>query len=271
MAELMDDEILFDDDEGFTDTDEDSAERDYELMNAEPPPDGERVSTEELQRLRQMETIVNQFNANPQGALQQIAQQLGYEVQPAGHGARQGERQASSSRTSTQGLMSEDDIANEIDDESLKFLAPVIAKVADRIAQRRIEPIERQQQEANQRNRQAEYVTAAQELARRHPDWQRREGDMQQRLEWMRNALNGGPLTHHAYGNLLEVLYNMASGRDNARRDVAAQYREAPNQRAVSSSGNDARQPDILQVIAKAPRKDHARLAFDAAVKEVFG
>ncbi len=273
MAELFDDDIQFDDDDEFGGEGmEDSAERDLELINAESAPAGEQVSTQELERLRQMEAIVNQFNANPQGALQQIAQQLGYEVQPAGHGARVGEKPAASpSRTSAQDGFSIDEIANEIEDENLRFLAPVIAKVADKIAEKRLEPIRQSQNEIHQRSRQQEYVTAAQELSRRYPDWQRREQDMQDRLKWMQSALSGGPLTHHRYGNLLEVLYTMASGRDNARRDVAAEYRDAPNHRAVSSSSNEARQPDILQIIAKAPRKDHAKLAFDAAVKEVFG
>ena len=79
-------------------------------------------------------------------------------------------------------------------------------------------------------------------------------------------------MTHHKYGNVLEMLYNWASGNNNAVREVAERYRNAPRQRGVRSQGDRATQPDILKLISKAkdPR-EQMRIAFDNAVKEVMG
>lgn len=266
------DEIMFDEDEEFGDEAYgDDAERDNAIINDRTESDdgSHRISADQWQEYQSAIDIVKQFNSNPVQSLQTIAQQLGFEVRPAGGESQQRD-------TAVPGPQSAHaEIESLIDDDSMKFLAPVIAKVADRIVEKRlaqeIEPIRQSQTEIAKRNRQQEYLTATSELSKRAPDWQSRERDMLGRLEFIKGALNGGPMVHHQYGNLLEVLYNWASGRDNAVRDVAARFREAPRQRAVSSSGNQANRPNVLQLIAKAPRQDHTRIAFDEAVREVLG
>jgi len=229
------------------------------------PPSGEMVSNEELQSLRSAAQVVAQFNANPIQSVQQIAQQLGLQIVHPGQGQHSSQPAAQTSQ--------EDDIASLIEEDSLKFLAPVISKIANKIADDRIAkevgPIRQNQDEIATRNRQSEYVLAAQDLAARHPDWHARENDMQNRLSFIKQAISGGSLIHPQYGNLLEMLYSWASGKNQARGEVATQMREAPLNRAPSSATNGDSGPNILQLIAKAPKDKHLELAFDQAIREL--
>jgi hypothetical protein len=270
------DEIAFDVDADFVDPDADDAQQDQEIINT-PWDDGthaqgESVSQEELARYRQYEQVVNQFNSNPVASLQQLAQQVGMELRPAGSGAAPTAPSKGAGETSSM----EQDIADLIEDDSLKFLAPVIAKVSNAIAEKRlkeeVEPLKTAHKEILTRNRQQEYAFAAGELAKKHPEWSSHEQDMANRLAFIKDVINGGQFIHPKYGNFLEVVYDWAAGRNNAVRQVAADYRDAPRHRAPSSSTSQNGQPNILQLIAKEkdPRKAE-RLAFDDAVRRVIG
>ena len=270
------DEVAFDEDEDFTDPDAPDAARDRELINTplEDPGanQGESVSPEDLARYRQYEQVVNQFNSNPVEAMRQLASQVGMELRPAGSGATP----APSGPAASSATPTVEQVEDLIENENMKFLAPVIAKVAEAIAEKQVkaalEPLQSSHKEILTRNRQQEYAFAAGELAKKHPSWSAHEADMQGRLEFVKTALNGGPLMHHKYGNLLELMYNWAAGRNEARGQVAADYRNAPRTRAPSSSTSQNGQPNILQLIAREKDPNKAdRLAFEHAVREVIG
>ena len=270
------DEIAFDVDADFVDPDAEDSERDQEMINA--PWDegahaqGESVSQEDLARYRQYEQVVNQFNSNPVASLQQLAQQVGMELRPAGSGS------APTAPSNGKGAAHsmEEEIADLIEDNSLKFLAPVIAKVSKAIADKRVqeevEPLKTAHKEILTRNRQQEYAFATGELAKKHPEWASHEQDMVNRLEFIKSVVNGGAFIHPKYGNFLEVIYGWAAGHNDAKRRIAADYRDAPRHRAPSSNTSQNGQPNILQLIAreKDPRKAE-RLAFDDAVRRVIG
>jgi hypothetical protein len=271
------DGIDFDEPDDFDDPEGDDSVRDQDIINTawdDPNANtgGETVSADELARYKDYERVVNQFNSNPVQAMQQLAQQVGMELRPV----RDAAAPAAPSGGNVTGSSMEQEIEGLIEDDSLKFLAPIIAKVSNAIAEKRlkdeVEPLKASQKEILTRNRQQEYAFAAGELAKRHPDWSQHEQDMQGRLEFVKTALNGGPLIHHKYGNLLELMYNWAAGRNDAVRRVAADYRDAPRQRTPSSSTSQSGQPDILQLVAKErdPRKAE-RMAFDDAVRRVIG
>jgi hypothetical protein len=267
MAELEYGEVGFDDDGGFEDDPYD-ARRDAELINEPSTDAGERLDPAELAELREARRVIEQFNANPMQSLEQIAQQMGLEVRKRGV--------AETQQAAPQQPSNVQKVEDLIEDESLKFLAPMIAKVAEKIADEKVrstvEPLQRSQQEIQQRNRQLEYITAAQKLGQRVPDWQQREPEMQARLEFIRGALSGGPLEHPKYGSMLDMLHNWASGKDNAVREVTERYRQAPRNRAPTSGGDRQRRPDILKIVseAKSPQ-DQMKIAFDEAVREVIG
>jgi len=268
--EFMGDEIDFDVDELFSDLPtEGDSEADRALINAPDPETHTRIAPDRLAALEQAQRVIDQFNSNPLQAITQIAQQMGMEIRPRGDSSVQ-----QPAETTPQSRQQQ--IEDMIEEPSMKFLAPMIAKVAEKIAEQKvretIEPLQRTQQEIATRNRQQEYVSAAQELGSKYPDWQGREADMQARLEFIRGALNGGPLKHHKYGNVLEMLYSWASGNNHAVREVAERYRQAPRQRGVTSQGDRATQPDILKSISKIQNpRDQFKTAWDAAVKEVMG
>ena len=276
--EFMDmmDEIAFDDDDAFADDDDaEDALRDEETIRAQWDQSGseaQRVSAEDLAKYKQYEQVINQFNSNPVEAMRQLAGQVGMELRPAGSGATPTAPSKGAGETSSM----EQDIESLIEDDNLKFLAPVIAKISKAIADRRVneelEPLKASQKEILTRNRQQEYAFAAGELAKKHPDWAVHETDMQGRLDFIKQALAGGPLMHHKYGNLLELMYNWASGRNEARGQVAADYRNAPRTRTPSSRTSQNGQPNILQLVSneKDSRKAE-RMAFDEAVRRVIG
>lgn len=275
MEDDYTDEIAFDTDTNFADPDAEDSSRDEEIINTpwdDNSAQGETVSPDELARYRQYEQVVNQFNSNPVASLQQLAQQVGMELRPAGSGAAPAPSRANQNADSSM----EQEISDLIDDDSLKFLAPVIAKVSNAIAEKRlkeeVEPLKTAHKEILTRNRQQEYAFAAGELAKKHPEWGMHEQDMVSRLAFIKDVINGGQFIHPKYGNFLEVVYNWAAGRNNAVRQVAADYRDAPRNRTPSSSTSQNGQPDILQLVAreKDPRKAE-RLAFDEAVRRVIG
>lgn len=270
------DEIAFDTDPDWVDPDAPDSQRDREIMDT-PWDDGnqeqnEQVSADDLARYRSYEQVVNQFNSNPVAALQQLAGQVGMELKPAGSGSAPAAPSKGAGETSSM----EQEIEALIEDDSLKFLAPVIAKVSKAIADRRVseevEPLKTAHKEILTRNRQQEYALAAGELAKKHPEWSHHEQDMVNRLSFIKEVINGGSFIHPKYGNFLEVMYDWAAGRNNAVRQVAADYRDAPRHRAPSSSTSQNGQPDILQLVAreKDPKKAE-RLAFNDAVRRVIG
>lgn len=277
MAEEFDmDGIAFDIDEPDMDPDGEDSRADQALIDAPwddgGQPAGETVSPEDLQRYRDYERVVNQFNSNPVAAMEQLARQVGMELRPAGSGAAP----APSGGNQNAAPSMEQEIESLIEDDNLKFLAPMIAKISDKIAEKRLQeevgPLKKAHQEILTRNRQQEYAFAAGELAKKHPDWSMHEQDMVGRLGFIKDVINGGQFIHPKYGNLLEVIYNWAAGRNNAVRQVAADYRDAPRSRTPSSSTSQNGKPNILQLIAreKDPRKAD-RMAFDDAVRRVIG
>lgn len=261
---MAEEEIVFD--EGFGE-DPNDARADNDMINAPRGDEHPAIDPQELEELRRSHSVVQQFNTNPMQSIQQIAAQMGLELRPKDTQTQQAHPEQPSQTQRVEDM---------IEDESMKFLAPMIAKVAEKIADQKvketIEPLQRSQQEISTRNRQQEYQQAAQQLSEQYPDWGSREPDMQARLEFIRSAMNGGPLVHHKFGNVLEMLYSWANGNNSARREVAERYREAPRQRAVTSNDNRARNPNILQTIAdvKDPNRQF-EIAFNEAVREVIG
>lgn len=226
----------------------------------------EELDEAEVRSLRQKAQMVDRFYSDPAYALQtmqQVAQRLGYTVQPA---AQRPAETASAppawvSEAATQALAGETD---------LQFLAPLIAKVAYAITQKELAPLQEQTATREQQARQLEFEQMAQALEAEGADWRDHENEMMSRLTWLKQAVNGGTLSHPRYGSLLKLLYQWTIGESQAQVEAGRRMQRALTNRTTQSQTRAQPPVDVQALIQEKSRpQDKWDVAMQQALAEV--
>jgi hypothetical protein len=259
-SDVLDDDL---DDEETPEPDEDT-----------PGPGSSRSSRAQRRRqryesrIRELEEqvgIVQQFRSDPHGTMRAVAQQLGYELRPAS----QDPSTPSRSEVPRDVLQMAEQALRE-DNPDLAFMAPALAKVAYQIAKQTVEPVNNQTQALNQTRRAQEYREAVDQLESEYPEWRTHETEMSQRLDFLKSALNGGPMVHPKYGNVLNILYGWSSGDGRAIVAAARRMSEAARNRVSTGVRQTRNVPDVQAQIKKAKsRQDKMRIALNASLGEL--
>lgn len=126
-------------------------------------------------------------------------------------------------------------------------------------------PLAKRQQESELASRNAEYDTLAEELTETAPEWEDKETEMTELVDF----LTGPNMRHKKFGNKLSLLYNIVNGNSAAvseatKRMVAGvKNRNANGNRTVTRSA-----PNLAERIKKASTNDAWELAKNAALGE---
>lgn len=229
----------------------------------------EEIDESEVRGLRQKAQMVDRFYSDPAYALQtiqQVAQTMGYTVAKAGAapGAPERSREAVPAwveEAARQALAGEEDIA---------FLAPAIAKVAHAITQQQLGPIHERAQAQEVAQRQVEFERMAQDLEAEGVDWRQHEDEMMERLTFLRQAVNGGSLSHPRYGNILKMLHQWTTGERGAQVEAGKRMQRALTNRSTTGSTRAQPPVDVTQLIReKTSPQDQWAIAAKHALAEV--
>jgi hypothetical protein len=222
-----------------------------------------RARESEIDDLERRAGIVDQFNANPFGTLQQLAQQYGYRLESSQGGGGQQNGQSNVPERVLQ--RTREAFRNSPD---LAFLAPQIAEAVWNVSQDMVAPMQQQQTQQQQQARQKEHEEALEILDEIAPSWHDREDEMAGLLNFLKGALNGGSLRHPRYGHVYEMAYRAITG--NAAATATAGRRFAAAARNATSTGRQRSVPvDVQQQLTKAgSMQDKLQIALRAAMQE---
>lgn len=126
-------------------------------------------------------------------------------------------------------------------------------------------PLAKRQQESELASRNAEYDTLAEELTETAPEWEDKETEMTELVDF----LTGPSMRHKKFGNKLSLLYNIVNGNSAAvseatkRMVQGVKNRNANGNRTVTRSA-----PNLAERIKKASTNDAWELAKQAALGE---
>lgn len=126
-------------------------------------------------------------------------------------------------------------------------------------------PLAKRQQESELASRNAEYDTLAEELTETAPEWEDKENEMTELVDF----LTGPSMRHKKFGNKLSLLYNIVNGNSAAvseatkRMVQGVKNRNANGNRTVTRSA-----PNLAERIKKASTNDAWELAKQAALGE---
>ena len=224
----------------------------------------------EVRGLRQKAQMVDRFYSDPAYALQtiqQVAQSLGYTVAKPGAAAPPAQPTAAPEVPQWATDAARQALAG---DTELEFMAPVIAKVAHAIMQQQLGPLQEQAQTQAATQRQQEFERTVQELEADGTDWRTHEDAMMERLTFLRQAVNGGTLSHPKYGSLLKLLYDWTTGQRGAQVEAGRRMKQALANRSTAGQSRSQPPVDVTQLIreAKSPQ-DKWDVAMKQALAEV--
>lgn len=223
-----------------------------------------RAREAEINDLEQRASIVDQFNQNPFGTLQQLAGQYGYRLESS-QGSGSGGQNSPSNVPDRVLQRTREAFRNSPD---LAFLAPQIAEAVWNVSQDMVAPMQQQQTQQQQQARQREHEEALEILDEVAPGWNDREDEMAGLLQFLKGALNGGSLRHPRYGHVYEMAYRAITG--NAAATATAGRRFAEAARNSTSTGRQRSVPvDVQQQLSKAgSMQDKLQIALRAAMQE---
>jgi len=219
------------------------------------------ITEEELTALREKASIVDQFQQNPTAVLTELAERLNLEVNPKGGG--------SSAPSDSTGNSPEDRARASLEKDGYGFMADAVIRAAKELnagatdtATSRVEALEKQLQ-------QREFEAAKARLNTKAPGWDKSEAEMVGLMNFLKEGLNGGPITHPKYGSVLDVLHQVVAGEGRATvKAVDRMARAAQN--GISSSSSDTSRVDVTEQVEKAVGLDaKARIALRAAMSEM--
>lgn len=228
----------------------------------------------ELGQLEQKADVVDRFYSDPQYAqqvIQQMAGQLGMQLVP------QGQQPVGTTAQTGQGMTdSVLDKANAAFAErpDLQFLAPMVAKVAQAIAEEKaqeaVQPFRQQQEAQAQQHRRQEYQQAVGQLSEQVPGWEEHEDDMLSVWQFLQQAAQGGSMLHPRYGSVLGLLHRLATGDAAATAEAGRRMQRSLTSRTTTGSAAPAPAPNVLEQIANTDdRQGKWGLAFRDALATV--
>lgn len=215
-------------------------------------------------RLTERARLVDDFEADPQGVLQRIAERLGMSLVPAESNTNATQDQTSASPP--QSFV--DNISQSLPPE-MQFMAPGIARATWIANQEAIRPFQEQQQVTLQQNRTRERDQIAAEMDASHPEWRQSISQMEEWHNFVRDAVNGGSMRHPKFGTLQEVLLQLATGNKSAVTAAASRMRDAASNATSTSSNQHPSPVDVAKQIREAKNpNDKFDIAFRAAMAE---
>lgn len=218
----------------------------------------------EIDRLTQRAQLLDEFEANPQAVLSNVAERLGMDLVP-----KQSAGASSQGTSNTQPPPTfVDNVTRNLPPE-MQFMGDSIAAATWIANQDALRPFQQQQLESAQRANLQERDRIAAEMDASHPEWRKSIGDMEERYTFIREAVNGGSMQHPKFGSLQEMLYGLATGEKSAVTTAASRMRDA-SRNATSTSSNQSPSPVSVQKQireAKTP-DDKFTIAFQAALAE---
>ena len=218
----------------------------------------------EVAWLRERTQLIDQFEADPQGVLQGVAERLGMSLAPS-----QGNNNATQDQANSSPPQSfVDNISRNLPPE-MQFMAPSIAQATWIANQETLRPFQQQQENTLRQQSIRERDQIAAEMDASHPEWRQSIGEMEEWHNFVRDAVNGGSMRHPKFGTLQEVLFKLATGNKSAVTTAASRMRDAANN-ATSTSSNQSPSPvDVQKQIAEAKTpNDKFDIAFRAAMAE---
>jgi len=249
---------------GFDEEDDFFAAPEEPEEPAEEEPQESEISPEQVASWKTQAANYERFANDPDFARQVVlarAAQLGLQVAPPQ------QPQAPKAPAMPTGYVEQ--IADTLD-QPMKFLAPQIAKATWEATQAALEPVRQQQQQQVQRQQSETYEGMVRELAQESPGWERYEDEMLDILTFLKDSFNGGKMSHPKHGNVLRLLYRMASGDGAAIAQANRRQAQAVrNQTRTSSAASRGEGPDLQMLLGKAKTsQDKWAMAYRHALRE---
>ena len=222
-----------------------------------------------LDDLEKKAAVVDRFYSDPAYArqiIEQTATRLGMSIGATGQQTHQQQQTGQVPNDVMQAV--QEALADAPD---LQFLVPYLAKAADAVVQRRVQPFEQRQEQDRETQRQAAWDTMQADFSSRVPEeeWGQHEDEMLSRLNFLRRAFEGGPLQHPRYGSLLDMLYRWTTGEAQATAAAGRRMSQALRSRTTTSNGARSVQPNIQEQIGKASDdQEKWAIAFQAALRD---
>ena len=218
----------------------------------------------EIAELRQKAQIVDAFQADPKGVLTQLAERIGLTVSEGG-----GKPDPAPSGSTTPSAAEK--LKATLSKHGLEFLAEPLAEALPGLLESETAPVKHTVEEMQRQQRQREMELAQEQLSQTNPDWRQHEPAMVERMNFLREALNGGPQNHPKFGSLVANLLQLETGGANSARRVLNRFATADNNRVSSSTGGRT-QVNVDDQIDKAKTlQDKFAIALRSAIPEVGG
>lgn len=217
-----------------------------------------RTQNEQLQQRAQ---LLDQFEANPERVIRDVANRLGFELRAQGSSNNDEELDDPPRHVV-------ESISQKLPQE-MQFMAESLAKASWAANQAALRPLQEQQAQDRSKAIIQERDTIAAELDARNPTWRTHLPEMEQRFEFLKQAINGGSMRHPKFGTLQEMLLELTTGASSANATAARRMRDAAQNTTSNSSHQGPRGADVRRQINEAKStQDKFKIAFKAAIAE---
>lgn len=187
------------------------------------------ITEEELNALREKAIIVDQFQADPEGTLTQLAQRLGLQVAKPG-------ADTSATSGSTEGS-AEEKAKKLLDEKGYGFMADAILEASKILVGDQAEKSNKQAEEIKAQLQAARIEEAKSKLTSKNPNWSSKETEMTEVMNFLRGALNGGSIEHPKFGSVLDVLYKVVEPQGVQAGRTADRFEQALRNRITGGNG----------------------------------
>lgn len=211
---------------------------------------------DEMNLLRQQAAIVNQFNNDPIGVLNEVASRVGLR------------------------LVSQDQVNNGPSSPSLPqapphvtetlrtglgemgFMAEGLASAVTSLIQQETQDLRLQLANSMRQGRQQEFDQIASSLNQSNPGWTNQSDKMNRLLQFIANSAQGGPIQSSEFGSVPGLLLRMVQGSGNATAQAAQRMQNAARAGTSNSSVPSPGGTSLQEMIGQQPTmQEKVRLA----------